>query len=210
MHEETAASLRSSRNPIDMLPSERRIHPSREHPLVRRIRRAVAIAATSLLVGCSSLYSRSLDHGDEMAALGRWDEAASLYERAARLEPDEPEARNKLGNARKHQAHDRVVLGRSLLSSGRPREALRPLTRAVHLDPESAEAKATLAEARSTVVGQAQKELDAGNTRQALLVAREVLTLLPGDLEARRIEDAARTPSPEHCRAIGGALARAS
>lgn len=157
-------------------------------------------------MGCSSLYSRSLDRGDQMAALGRWDEAALLYERAVRVEPEEAEARAKLHAAHQHQAHDRVVQGRALLTAGRPREALKPLVTAARIDPESTEAKTALEEARAAIVGQARKELDAGNTRQALLVAREVLALLPGDPDARAIEETARTRIADQAAALGQAF----
>jgi tetratricopeptide (TPR) repeat protein len=159
-----------------------------------------ALSALTLVValgGCSTLYSRTIDRGDQAAALGRWDDAAVFYQRAADLEPDEREAKEKLKNARRHQAAERVKLGRAALANGKPRDALKPLSEATKLDPSSADAKQAFAEARAAVVAEAKKELQAGNLRQALLVAREVLALLPEDAEALDIEGQARTKLAE-------------
>lgn len=174
-----------------------------------RLRRARSLALPFLLpiallvAGCSSLFSRSIDRGDELAALGRWDDAASQYERATRLDPEDADARAKLAEARRHQASERVARGEDLLAHGKPREALRPFLEATRLDPSSRPARDALERARALSVQEARRELDAGNTRQALLEAREILAVLPADPDAAQIDQRARTIIADEATARG-------
>src|SRR5260221_8638731 len=127
-----------------------------------KISRLASILALSLaLGGCSPLYSRTIDQGDEAASIGRWDDAAMYYERATKLEPDEKEGQTKLRSAHRHQATERLRLGKAALANGKAREALKPLFEATKLDPENAEAKQTLADARAAVITESKKELQA-------------------------------------------------
>lgn len=164
-------------------------------------------AALALSVaGCSSLYSEAMNRGDVAAASGNWDEAAKNYQQAVDLEPGEKEARDKLLNAKQHQAADRVKIAKTALASGRPREALRPAHEATQLDPASADAKATFQQAYKGTIDEAQRELQAQNYRQALLIAREVLAILPNDSGAIDIEGQARTRIAEQAVQKGQAL----
>lgn len=164
-------------------------------------------AALALAVaGCSTLYSQAIDRGDVAAAAGNWDEAARHYQTAADLEPGEKEARDKLRNAKQHQAAERVKIAKAALAAGHPREALRPAFDATQFDPASADAKQTFDQAYKGTIAEAQKELDAQNYRQALLVAREVLAILPQDTGALDIEGQARTRIAEQAVQKGQAL----
>ncbi|MFO0612269.1 MAG: hypothetical protein U0414_06765 [Polyangiaceae bacterium] len=158
------------------------------------------------VAGCSSLYSEAIDRGDVAAAAGNWDEAARHYQTAADLEPGEKEARDKLRNAKQHQAADRVKIAKNALAAGHPRDALRPAFDATQFDPSSADAKATFEQAHKGTLDEAQRELQAQNYRQALLVAREVLAILPADPGALDIEGQARTRIAEQAVQKGQAL----
>lgn len=149
------------------------------------------------VAGCSTLYSQAMDHGDVAAASGNWDEAAKYYQQAAELEPGEQEARDKLRSAKQHQAADRVKIAKNALAAGHPRDALRPAFDATQLDPSSADAKATFEQAHKGALDEAERELQAQNYRQALLVAREVLAILPADPRAIDVEGQARTKIAE-------------
>lgn len=164
------------------------------------------VALALSVAGCSSLYSEAIDRGDIAAAAGNWDEAARHYQNAADLEPGEKEARDKLRNAKQHQAAERVKIAKAALASGRPREALRPAFDATQFDPASADAKATFDQAYKGTIAEAQKELDAQNYRQALVVAREILAILPQDAGAADIEGQARTRIAEQAVQKGEAL----
>lgn len=149
------------------------------------------------VAGCSTLYSQAIDKGDIAAAAGNWDEAARYYQQAADLEPGEQEARDKLRNAKQRQAAERVKIAKASLAAGRPREALRPAFDATQLDPSSADAKATFEQAHKGTLDEAERELQAENLRQALLIAREVLAILPSDPRAIDVEGQARTKLAE-------------
>src|SRR5512133_540213 len=133
------------------------------------------LLAGSLLLGCVSTFAKMMDQGDQLAAQGRWDEAASYYEQAVGIDPDDPEAQAKLKQARAAQARARLDRGHALMAEGKTREALRPLFEATQLDAGNPEARQAFDQAKSQVLAQAQKELAAGQARSALGAARDVL-----------------------------------
>ncbi len=155
------------------------------------------LGAWLALAGCSTVYSRTIDQGDEAAALGKWDDAATYYQHAADIEPEEKEAQGKLKNAHKHQALERLRVGKAALANGHGREALKPLFEAQNLDPTNAEARQAFTEACAAVIAEARKELDAGNLRQSLLVVRDVLAIVPTNADALEVEGKARTKLAE-------------
>lgn len=145
-----------------------------------------------LLTACRSAFGDAMERGDQMAALGRWDEAAAEYERAASLEPGDEEAQLKLINAKRQQAAARVRKGNELLAAGKAKEALVPFSEAVRLDPASAEAKLGLEQAKAAVVSQAEAALSGGEFKRAFELARAVLLVEPSHRRALELEAKAR------------------
>ena len=161
---------------------------------MKRLPRLLAwcLLAALLLCSCVSTFAKMIEQGDSAAAQGRWDEAASYYERAVQIDPKDSEAQGKLKQARMGQARDRLATGQGLLTQGKAREALRPLFEATQLDPSNADAGRAFGQARTTVLEQAKAALAAGNPRLANALARDVLTLVPTDEPARSIEATSR------------------
>jgi tetratricopeptide (TPR) repeat protein len=154
--------------------------------------RAGWVLLGALLLGCVSTFAKMIEQGDALATQGRWDEAASYYERAVKLDPDDLEAQGKLKQARMAQARDRLATGQALLAQGKAREALKPLFEATRFDPTHADARRAFAEAKVKVLARAEADLAAGSPRSAHALARDVLALVPNDAGALRIEATAR------------------
>jgi tetratricopeptide (TPR) repeat protein len=154
--------------------------------------RACLVLLAALWLGCVSSFAKMIEQGDALATQGRWDEAASYYERAVQLEPGDGEAQGKLKQARMGQARDRLATGQGLLRQGKAREALKPLFEATRFDPTNADAGRAFAEAKAKVLAEAEGALAAGNPRGAHALARDVLALVPSDEPARRLEATAR------------------
>jgi tetratricopeptide (TPR) repeat protein len=156
-----------------------------------RLHTLVAIVSF-LLMSCRTAFGDAMQRGDELAALGRWDEAAMAYERAASLDPGDEEAQLKLGNARRKQAEARTRRGEELLAAGRPRDALVPLSEAVQLDPSSRRAAEGLARAKEEVLALAEQGFARSEFKAAFELARAVLLVDPRHTRALEIESRAR------------------
>ena len=156
-------------------------------------RKSSLLWAVLFVLGCRSAFGDALERGDQMAALGRWDEAAAAYERAVSLEPGDEEANLKLKNAKRQQAQARVEKGNELLKAGKARDALVPFSEAVQLDRESAAAREGLERAKLEVVRQAEEAMGAARFKDAFDLARAVLLVEPGHAKARELESRARS-----------------
>jgi len=166
------------------------VHPKSMKRLLSLL--VMLVIVGSALIGCGSSFARMLKQGDQAAAQGRLDEAASFYQQAVQIDPSNPEAQAKLLQTRIALSRLRLTQGQTLLSQGKAREALRPLYEATQLDPASAETRQSFEQARAQVLAQAQTELTAGRARAALGLAREVLAVLPNDAAAKSVEATAR------------------
>jgi tetratricopeptide (TPR) repeat protein len=156
-----------------------------------RLRTLVALV-TLLLMSCRTAFGDAMQRGDELAALGKWDEAAMAYERAASLEPGDEEAQLKLLNARRKQAEARTRRGEELLAAGRPRDALVPFSEAVQLDPSSRRAADGLTRAKDEVLALAEQGFAKSEFKSAFELARAVLLVDPRHQRALEIESRAR------------------
>ena len=145
-----------------------------------------------LFTSCRSAFGDAMERGDQMASLGRWDEAAAAYEQAASIDPGDEEAQQKFLNAKRRQAAARVKKGNDLLAAGKAKEALVPFSEAVRLDPTSTEAKEGLERAKAEVVTMAEAALSAGEFKRAFELARAVLLVEPGHGKALDLESRAR------------------
>jgi len=151
-----------------------------------------ALLLSAALVACSGAFGRAMDRGDQAAAAGHWDEAASAYKEALRLDPDDEEARAKLTRAKKGQAGERIAKGKELMAGGHPAEALQPFFDAMKLDPKNPGGKQGFEDAKAQVIGLAKAALDADKNKEGFKLARAVLLFEPANPEARQLEDRAK------------------
>lgn len=155
---------------------------------------SLALLAT---IGCNTAFKDAMARGDQLAALGQWDDAALAYSEALRLDPDDKEARAALTRARHEQAGVRIALGQKRLAAGDARGALSPLAEAVRLDPGNPLAEATLGQAKAMVLAQAHKAMDEKRYKDAFELARAFLAVDPRNGEARDLEATARSKVAE-------------
>ncbi|WP_197041014.1 tetratricopeptide repeat protein [Chondromyces apiculatus] len=157
-----------------------------------RARQALLILPLIFALGCGGAFADAMARGDLLAQHGRWDEAAAEYERAVQLDPEDKEARERLGIARRSQAAARVVRADALLKKGDARGALKLAYEAAWLDAHNTEARRIVAEAAARVLDQAEHLLAADQAREALVLTGEVLRALPADARARTLDTQAR------------------
>jgi predicted TPR repeat methyltransferase len=119
------------------------------------VRRALALAA--------GVPDRHNNHRNVLLEMGRVDEAAEAYERAASLAPDRADIQNNLGALRRHQQ--------------RPVESEAAYRRAIELNPKYADAYANLGSLLDVL----------GRRDESLAAYCEALVLMPRHSQARRL-----------------------
>ena len=157
------------------------------------LRRALAALLLVTVIGCGGAFRQAMDRGDALAAAGNWDAAAAAYAEAARLDPEDEEARAKLQKAKRSQAAARVEKGKALLAAGDARGAMAPFFDAMKIDPSNGEAKDGYARAKNKVLTDAEALLAQGQLKAAYELARHVLLIEPADDRAEALEAKAKT-----------------
>jgi len=153
---------------------------------------AAVLAASLGFAGCVSAYADALERGDAMARAGAWDEAATSYEAALRLEPGSNTARERLAQARRGQAAARVAAGWALLQRSDFAAAVGAMQEAARFDPTSPEVQRALEVAGARALEHGERLLADDRAREALDLALLVRRAAPSDPRALSLENRAR------------------
>lgn len=148
-----------------------------------------ALALASL--GCSA-YNATIERGDAMAKRGDWDSAAAIYESAVRLDPERPEARERLTGARRYQSAARTSATYEHIRRGELVTALDTGDEALQLDPQSAPARKARDAAVQAALQRGEEQLAAGNAAEALTLASRLARTAPGEPRVTTLESRAR------------------
>ena len=155
---------------------------------------AFLLSALVLLAGaCGGAYGKAIERGDKYAAAGQLDKAAAEYERAMKLDPDEPEAAIKLEQIRRRQAGKQLQRARALEARGEYATALAAVQQAVQATPDDAEAQREFTRLTKVVLGRANDLMAEGKLRAAFDLTTLVLKGSPRHPRARRMDKKVRT-----------------
>jgi tetratricopeptide (TPR) repeat protein len=171
-------------------------------------RRARWRASTGLVVflgvlpavfACPSATERHLQEGHQQARNGRWAEAATAYEAAAKANPGNASARALLGLAHlrlNHPSQAATAFDEALQRDAASTEARVGLG-ALALDARDAGAALSIVDTVTEPVAAIIRgralllRAEAGDGERALQIAREIIALEPGSVEARYLEGCA-------------------
>jgi tetratricopeptide (TPR) repeat protein len=156
---------------------------------LRSLARSARLAALALaLSGCLGSFGRALESGDAYARSGQWDYAVSEYERAARLEPERPEAKARLAHARKMQLEVRTRAADELLARGDELGAFAALHDASRIAPHDRAVAARLEAVVERLLGHAEASARGGRPRDGLVWTGAVLARLPSHARAATLD----------------------
>jgi len=151
-----------------------RFHAMRSRPLLS-LCLAVALAA------CGSAFKDAVNRGDQFAQAAMWDKAATEYQSALKLEPDNTDVQIKLRTAMQKQSGERLVRGKALMARGEIEGGLAVLQEAAKLDPQSTEAQRALDEANQAALRKAEELLATPEATHAFDLTQLVLAGSPND-----------------------------
>jgi tetratricopeptide (TPR) repeat protein len=139
-------------------------------------------------LGCGAAFRNAMRHGDAYARQGNWDAAAESYATAVDLDPDSPEARAKLVDARRRQAALRVERSRWHLGRGEFGMATWAAREAMMLDRESVDARTAYENARNGSFARIDVLMGEGKLEDALELIRALRRADPTDRKAADLE----------------------
>ncbi|RLB56201.1 MAG: hypothetical protein DRI90_18850, partial [Deltaproteobacteria bacterium] len=161
------------------------------------IRFIAALVVALALLSCGGAYADAIARGDKFADAGQWDEAASAYEKAAKLDPNDPEARIKLKEVRRRQATERLERAAALEQRGELAKALALIQEAVRFDSESVDGQRALTRVTDAVLEKAEKLFENGKLRKAFELTTLVLEGSKSHPRARDLDDRVRSALAE-------------
>lgn len=146
------------------------------------------VALALALSGCLGSFGQALESGDAYARSAQWDLAVSEYERAARLDPESPEARARLAHARKMQLELRTRAADERLARGDELGAFAALCDAARIAPNDRAIAARLEAVIERLLGHAEASARGGRPRDGLPWTGAVLARLPGHPRALTLD----------------------
>ncbi len=149
------------------------------------------------LISCGGAYAEAISRGDKFAEAGQWDEAAAAYEKATKIDPEDPEARIKLKEVRTRQAAERLQRAAALEQRGELAKALALIQEAVRLDPEGTDGQRALTRVTEAVLDKANKLFEDGKLRKAFTLTTLVLKGSKNHPRARELDDRVRSALAE-------------
>ncbi len=161
------------------------------------IRFITMLVVALALLSCGGAYADAIARGDKFADAGQWDEAASAYEKAAKLDPNDPEARIKLKEVRRRQATERLERAAALEQRGELAKALALIQEAVRFDSESVDGQRALTRVTDAVLEKAEKLFENGKLRKAFELTTLVLEGSKNHPRARELDDRVRSALAE-------------
>lgn len=150
--------------------------------------RTAAVLFLVLATACGGAYSDAIKRGDRYAAAGKWAEAEAEYQRAMKLDPDDPEAQLKLEELRARQARSKLEHARALEARGELAAALEEVQGAHALRPDDAAIDQELTRLSGVVLERAHRLLEKGDTDKAFALTTLVLKGAPQHPAARRLD----------------------
>lgn len=146
-----------------------------------------------LLTACGGAFADAMQRGDDFAAAKLWDDAASAYQEALKLEPDNRDALIKLKQTKKEQATERLARAEALEQRGELVAALGLVQEAVDLDGKNPAAQHALTRMNRAALAKAQAFVEEGKLRRAFELTTAILQGSPNDIAAKQLDDEVRT-----------------
>ncbi len=145
-----------------------------------------------VVAACGGPFKDAMKRGDQYAKAGMWDQAATEYQKAQKIEPGNTDVQIKLKQVAQKQSGERLARGKALMARGELEAGLSVIQEAAKLAPDNTEAQRALDDAIVTALKKAEELLDTPDSRKAFDLTQLVLAGSPNDPRAKEMDGRVR------------------